>query len=171
LGHRIGGGRAGIQKKRVQALRNYTKPRTNKGLRTFLGVVGFYHRYIHMLAKYTATLSPATAKAEPNVVAWTKVMDEAFHAICKCVCDGCELEIPLPTDRFSLVTDASGCNLEAVLQVERDKELAPAAFFSRQMRGPERRYSASELKALAVVESVKHFSPYLYSAPSCSRGW
>jgi len=68
----------------------------------------------------------------------------------------------LPTDRFSLVTDASGCSLGAVLQVERDGEWAPAAFFSRQTRGPERRYSASELEALAVVESIKHFSPYLY---------
>jgi len=84
LGHRIGGGRAGIPEGRVQALRNYTKPRTKKELRTFRGVVGFYRRYIRMLAKHTTTLSPATAKAEPNVVAWTEVMNEAFHAICKC---------------------------------------------------------------------------------------
>jgi len=37
-----------------------------------------------------------------------------------------------------------------------------AAFFSRQTRGPKRRYSVSELEALAVVEAIKHFSPYLY---------
>jgi len=162
LGHKIGGGKTSIPESRVKVLRDYVKPRTKRGLRTFLGVVGFYRRYINMLAKHTATLSPATARSEPNVVTWTKDMCESFHAICQSVCDACALEIPLPADRFSLVTDASGCGLGAVLQVERDGEWAAAAFFSRQTWGPERRYSASELEALAVVEAVKHFSPYLY---------
>jgi len=162
LGHTIGGGKTCIPKCRVRALRNYVNPRTKKGLKRFLGIVGLYRRYINMLATHTAILSPATAKSEPSVVAWTKGMVRAFHAICQSVCDACALEIPLPEDTFSLVTDASGCGLGAVVQVERDREWAAAAFFSRQTRGPERRYSASELEALAVVEAVQHFSHYLY---------
>jgi len=55
--------------------------------------------------------------------------------------------------------------LGAVLQVMRNDEWVAAAFYSRQTRGPERRYLASELEALAVVEAVKHFSPYLYGRP------
>ena len=60
------------------------------------------------------------------------------------------------------MTDASGFGLGAFLQVKRNDGWTAAAFYSRQTRGPERRYSASELEALAVVESVWHFSPYLY---------
>ena len=93
---------------------------------------------------------------------WTEERSKAFHAICQLVCDACALEIPLPQDEFSLLTDASGLGLGGVLQVKRNGEWTAAAFYSRQTKGPERRYSASELEALAVVESVRHFSPYLY---------
>ena len=60
------------------------------------------------------------------------------------------------------MTDASGFGLGAVLQDKRRDAWATAAFYSRQTCGLERRYLASELEALAVVESVRHFSPYLY---------
>ena len=162
LGHKLGDGRMSIPERRVKAMKDYVRPKTKKALRTFLGVVSFYRRYIDMLAKYTATLSPATGKSAPNVVDWTEDRSQAFHAICKSVCNSCALVIPLPQDDFSLVTDASGFELGAVLQVKREDGWAPAAFYSRQTRGPERRYSATELEALAAVEAVKHFSPYLY---------
>ena len=74
----------------------------------------------------------------------------------------CELCIPLPEDKMSLVTDASGKGVGGVLQVERDGKWKPAAFFSRQLRGVEHRYSATELEALALVTTVEHFGYYLY---------
>ena len=117
LGHKVGDGRTSIPEKRVEALRNYVRPRTRKALRRFLGMVGFYMKYIDMLAKYTAVLSPATAKAAPNVMGWTGERSHAFHAICKSVYNACALVIPLPQDEVSLVTDASGYGLGAVLQV------------------------------------------------------
>jgi len=49
-----------------------------------------------------------------------------------------------------------------VLQVLRDDEWQPAAFYSRQLRGAETRYSATELEALALVETITHFAYYLY---------
>ena len=117
LGHKVGDGRTSIAEKWVEALRNYVRPRTRKELRRFLGMVGFYRKYIDKLAKYTAVMSPATAKAAPNVVDWTGERSHAFHAICKSVCNACALVIPLPQDEVSLVTDASGYGLGAVLQV------------------------------------------------------
>ena len=162
LGHKLGDGKMSIPDRRVRALREYMRPKTKRALRTFLGVVSFHRRYINMLAEHTADLSPATGKSAPNVVDWTEERGKAFHAICQSVCDACALEIPLPQDHYSRVTDASGFGLGAVLQVKRKDGWAAAAFFSRQTRGLERRYSASELEALAAVEAVKHFSPYLY---------
>jgi len=72
LGHKIGDGKTSIPASRVKSLRDYVMPRTKRGLRTFLGVVGCYRRYINMLVNIKATLSPATARSEPNVVTWTK---------------------------------------------------------------------------------------------------
>ena len=60
-----------------------------------------------------------------------------------------------------IVTDASGSGIGRVLQVKHVDEWEALAFFSRQTRGPERHYSATELEALALVEAVKHFGCYL----------
>jgi len=48
------------------------------------------------------------------------------------------------------------------LQVWRDDRWEAAAFHSRQLKGPEQRYSAAELEALVLVSSIEHFSYYLY---------
>ena len=50
-----------------------------------------------------------------------------------------------------------------MLSVFRDSVELPVAFYSRQLRGAETRYSASELEFLAVVDSVRHFQVYLHS--------
>ena len=62
LGHRVGNGSMAVPEKRAQALLNYTRPMMKRGLRSFLGAVSFYRRYVRLLASDTATLSPATSK-------------------------------------------------------------------------------------------------------------
>ena len=54
---------------RVEALAQYTKPTTKKGLRAFLGAVGFYRRYVELLARHTAILTPLTTKLAPSKIA------------------------------------------------------------------------------------------------------
>jgi len=147
---------------RAEAFRKYEKPTTKKGLRSFLGAVSFYRRYIGRLATQTAILSPLTSKLAPAKVVWSREGELAFSNIVLMICNVCTLCIPLPQDDYSLVTDASGLGIGSVLQVWRDGAWEPAAFFSRQLRGAEQRYSATETEALAVVESVSHFSYYLY---------
>ena len=93
---------------------------------------------------------------------WSKDREEAFTSICKCIAVSCTLTIPLPTDQFSIATDASGLGIGGVLQVKREGNWQAAAYFSRQTRGAETRYSVTELEALAVVETIMYFSHYLY---------
>ena len=82
LGHKLGDGRVSIPDRRVKATKDNVRPKTKKVLRTFLGVVSFYRRYIDMLAKHTATLSPAMAKSTPNLIVWMGERSQAFRAIC-----------------------------------------------------------------------------------------
>ena len=149
LGHHVGNGCMSIPAKRVEALANYTRPSTKRGLRSFLGAISFYRRYVELLASQTAILSPSTSKLAPSNVLWTREMESAFHSICKLISDTCVLTIPLPEDVMSVITDASGLGIGGVLQVQRDGRWEAAAFFSRQTRGAEQRYSATELEALA----------------------
>ena len=82
-------------------------------------------------------------------------MLDAYKSLVSKLCKFCLLTIPLPTDTYSLHTGA-------VLDVSRDGKEKPGAFFSRHLRCAEKRYSATELEALAVVAAVDHFLPYLY---------
>jgi len=50
LGHQVGGGKMALPAHRAEAFRHYERPKTKKGLRSFIGAVSFYRRYIHRLA-------------------------------------------------------------------------------------------------------------------------
>ena len=158
LGHTIGEGKMTIPEDRVRAIGEYRRPITKKGMRSFVGAVGFYWKYVEMLAKETAVLCPATSKSAPNRIQWTEEMVSAFNSIRHAIAHACSLTIPLVSDKISIVTDASGKGIGGVLQVERSDNWEAAAFFSRQLREAEYRYSATEMEALALVEAVKHFA-------------
>jgi len=111
LGHQVGGGKMALPAHRAEAFRSYTRPTTKKGLRSFLGAVSFYRRYIHQLAIYTAFLTPLTSKQSPSKIVWEQWGELAFKVICDLICNACDLCIPLPNDDYSLVTDASGLGI------------------------------------------------------------
>ena len=162
LGHFVGKGVMSIPAHRTSALEQYSRPTTKRGLRAFLGSVGFYRRYLNKLADWTSILTPLTSKKAPQVVDWTDERVSAFRAICEFFCSPPNLCVPIPCDMLSIVCDASGKGVGGVLQVKREGEWLPSACYSRQLRGPEHRYSATELEALALVETVKHFAYHLY---------
>jgi len=66
LGHQVGGGKMALPAHRAEAFKSYTRPTSKKGLRSFLGAVSFYRRYIHQLASQTAKLTPLTSKDVPR---------------------------------------------------------------------------------------------------------
>ena len=148
---------------RAKAIKDYKRPVTRKGLRSFLGVVGYYRRYLHMLAKETALLSIKVGSYPCELV--YKETVSAVQNICNSIAHTCKLTILLKDDTMSIVTDASGKWISAVLQVSREGKWETAAFFSCQKKGPERRYSVIELEALTLVEAVHHFAYYLHGRP------
>ena len=162
LGRFVGRGSMSVPEHRCTALAKYTKPRTKKGLRAFLGSVGFYRRYLAQLANWTSILTPKTSKQAPPIVEWTGEDKVAFNNICMLFCDELTLCVPVLDDVLSIVSDALGRGIGGVLQVKRKEEWWPAAYFSRQLRGAEHRYSATELEELALTETIRHVSYHLY---------
>ena len=78
----------------------------------------------------------------------------------KSLANTCSLTIPLPKDSYRLQMDASSTGIGAVLCVVRNDEF-PVAFYSRQLRGAELNYSATELECLGVVCAIKNFEVYI----------
>ena len=69
--------------------------------------------------------------------------------------------VPTKCDVFLLQTDASGVGIGGVFSVCREGKEVPLAFYSRQMKEQETRYSAMEIECLVVLESIRHFEVHL----------
>ena len=153
LGHIVGDGKVAVPEARVQAIRDFKRPNTKKDMRTFLGTTGYYRKFIKNYGEKSASLTKATRKDAPSMVVWSTEMINDFHNLCNALCSSCVLTIPLCHDQFIVQTDASGKGISGILSVCRNGTELPVAFFSRQLRGAERNYAASELECLAVVEA------------------
>ena len=83
-------------------------------------------------------------------------MEDTFIALNGMLCSYVILTVPIVTDQFQVQTDASHLGLGGVLNVIREVKELPVCFISRQLRGAERNYSATELEALGMVEVVEY---------------
>ena len=162
LGHVIGGGELAVPAHRAAAMAEYIRPRTKKQLRSFWGAAGYYRQFVEGYARLSSLLSPGTSKSAPSVVCWTKEGLEAFDRIKVCLVDVCCLTVPTQQDNFTLHTDASGAGIGATLNVMREGQERPVAYFSKQLQGAQHNYSATELEGLAVFKSVLFFAHYLF---------
>ena len=79
LGHVVGGGTVKPEFSRVEALKSFPTPQTKKHVRAFLGLTGYYRRFIPDFASIAAPLTDLTKKQASNIVTWTKPCDEAFN--------------------------------------------------------------------------------------------
>ena len=165
LGHLVGSGRVSPAELKVLAVKDFPLPQTKKSVRRFLGLTGYYRRFIPNYAEHSFNLTEATRKTAPDRVILSDVLLCEISYLKDALCRVPSLTLAVPTDVFLLQTDTSGVGLGAVLSVVRDGEELPVAFFSQKLLPRERKYSASELEALAVVVAVSHFQPYLITKP------
>ncbi len=163
MGHVIGGGVINVPEARVKAIREHPLPRTRKQLTAFLGLIGFYRKFIKEYHRWSSALTPSTSRNAAGVVEWTSQMMEAFRGLCDQLSSSVCLIVPCVSDVFVVESDVSVIEIGLVLSVRRNDELLPVVLFSRQLKGAQCRYSAQELEGLALYESIRHFGFYLYN--------
>ena len=142
----------------------FVRPRTKKDLRAFLGLAGYYRRFVPDFSKVTACLSDLTSKKLPDALEWKEEHQRAFDEVKPLLVEKPTLTAPDPDKPYVLHTDASGRGLGAVLSQEMNGLDQPIAYFSRKLLDRETRYTVTELECLAIVEAVRHFSAYLLGA-------
>ena len=150
LGHIVGNGTVSPAEGKIEAVRSFVKPKTKKQIRQFLGLTGYYRRFIEKYAEHIFNLMEATRKSVPERVVWSNIMCDEFLFLKDCLCSIPSLTLPLASKNFVLQTDASQVGLGAVLSVQRDGEEWPVAFYSRKLQPRKRRYSTTELEGLAA---------------------
>lgn len=166
LGHQLGGGKVQPQQTKVEAIRNFRKPVTKKDLRTFLGLVGYYRRFIQDFGANSAKLTDATGKLFPDKLEWTRDMEREFETLRGALLEKTSLNTFDPNRETVLHTDALDCGVGGVLvQQTQTGEEVPIAFFSRKLLPREIAYTITEKECLAMVNTVQHFQAYLLGAP------
>ena len=162
LGHRIGSGTIRPEQDKMDKIRNAPRPTTKKQVRSFLGLVGFYRRFIQGFSDMALPLTNLTKGGGSPVVKWTEECDGAFNALKDQFCSPPVCHLPVAGRKFVLRTDASGTGLGAVLCQEHGDEIHPVMCASKKLNSAELNYSTIEKECLALVWAVQKFEAYLY---------
>ena len=161
LGYHLGGGQIRPQVDKLEAISNSSRPHTKKQVRSFLGLVGWYRRFIPDFATIAAPLTDLTTKSAKNPVEWTKDCDQAFTTLKTRLCSSPVLQSPDFTKRFLVQVDASAVGLGAVLAQGEPGEERPVLYLSRKLLPRETRYSTIEKECLAMKWALDSLRYYL----------
>ena len=166
LGHVVGKGTVRLESSKIEAIKRMPVPRTKKGVQQFLGLAGYYRRFIRDFATIATPLTELTRKSAPQEVKWSLQAQEAFDTLKTKIASSPVLMCPDMSRMFTLQTDASDYGIGAVLsQTGEDGEEHPVAFFSQKLLPRERRYSTIEKECLAIRMGTQAFRVYLIGKP------
>ena len=162
LGHVVGSGRVEPMTAKVEAIALFPRPETKKDVRRFLGLSGYYRRFIPSYSELAASLTDLTKKGKPNRVLWSEDCEKSFQALKKALQEHPVLSPPDYSKPFLLQVDASERGLGAVLAQEDDNgDEHPVVYCSRKLLDREKRLSTIEKECLGIVWSLKLLRPYL----------
>jgi hypothetical protein len=134
---------------------DWPMPRSVHVVRTFLGLAGYYRRFIH---NYGTIADPLTRLLRKDGFKWAPKAEGAFQALQQAFMQAPVLQLPAFDHSFFLECDASGSGFGAVLH-QGDGSMA---FFSCQIVPRHAKLAAYERKLIVLVHAVHRWRPYLW---------
>ncbi|GJS65924.1 putative reverse transcriptase domain-containing protein [Tanacetum coccineum] len=160
LRHVINGDGIHVEPSKIEAVKNWEAPRTLFEVRSFLGLAGYYRRFIKNFSKIVNPLTILTQKSK--TYGWGEEQENAFQTLKDKLCNAPVLALPDGSEDFMVYCDASGLGLGCVL-MQRGKVIAYA---SRQLKIHEKNYTTHDLELGTVVFALKIWRHYLYGIKS-----
>ena len=160
LGHQVDGKGIKPNPNKVHAVTHFPPPTSIKGLQESAGMINFYHRFIPQVARI---MSPVyqTLASKPKELFWTPELTEAFQQAKLALAKATLLHHPEPNAQISVSVDASDKAVGGVLEQLTKGKWQPLAFFSKQLRKPETKYSTFDRELLAMYLAIRHFRYFL----------
>ncbi|KAL4563303.1 hypothetical protein LXL04_027343 [Taraxacum kok-saghyz] len=156
LGHVVSRDGIHVDPSKIEAIKDWKAPKTPTEIRQFLGLAGYYRRFIANFSKLAKLLTALTQKGV--AFDWEDKQEESFQKLKHMLCTAPILSLPEGTDDFVVYCDASKQGLGCVL-MQRNKVIAYA---SRQLKVNEVNYTTHDLELGAVVFALKIWRHYLY---------
>ena len=156
LGHVINANGVLVDPSKIEAVAKWNPPKNPSEIRSFLGLAGYYRRFVQDFSKIATPLTKLTRKDEKFI--WGEDQERAFQTRKEKLTQAPVLSLPDGTDDMVVYSDASHSRLGCVL-MQRGKVIAYA---SRQLKTHEKRYPTHDLELAAVVFALKIWRHYLY---------
>ncbi|GKF37068.1 putative reverse transcriptase domain-containing protein [Tanacetum coccineum] len=145
-----------VHPSKIKVVKNWKFPTTPSEIRSFLGLAGYYRRFIANFSKIAKRLTSLTQKNKKYE--WGVEQEVAFQTLKNNLCDAPILSLPDGVEDFLVYYDASNQGLGCIL-MRRGKVIAYA---SRQLKIHEKNYTAHDLELGVVLFALKTWRHYLY---------
>ncbi|GJZ33094.1 putative reverse transcriptase domain-containing protein [Tanacetum coccineum] len=156
LGHVIDSRGIHVDPAKIESIKDWASPKTPTEIRQFLGLAGYYRRFIEGFSKIAKSMMKLTQKGIK--FDWGEKEENAFQLIKQKLCSAPILALPEGSEDFVVYCDASHKGLGVVL-MQREKVIAYA---SRQLKVHEKNYTTHDLELGSVVFALKIWRHYLY---------
>ncbi|XP_047943164.1 uncharacterized protein LOC125190006 [Salvia hispanica] len=154
LGHYISEQGVRVDNRKIETMLTWPVPRNITHLRGFLGLTGYYRRFVR---NYGKIASPLTKLLRKGSFVWGLEAEEAFKKLKEAMTTTPVLALPNFDEEFIVETDACGYGIGAVLMQGK----RPIAYLSKGLSEKQRMRSTYEKEMLAILEAVRVWRPYL----------
>jgi hypothetical protein len=154
LGHIVTNRGVKVDNSKIAAMVAWPPPTTISELRGFLGLTGYYRKFVQ---NYGIIARPLTNLLKKGKFGWNEDADTAFLALKQAMTTTPILAMPNFNDSFTIETDASGDDIGAILS----QQGRPIAFMSRGLGVTKQSWSTYAKEMLAIVEAIRLWRPYL----------
>lgn len=162
LGHLISQDGVSVDPAKIKIVQEWPVPTTIKSLRGFLGLAGYYRKFIRGFGNLAAPLTYLLTK---DGFQWTREAEIAFQNLKNALTSPPVLKLPDFSKPFIIESDACGVGIGAILM----QEERPVAYFSEALKSSSLSLSTCEKEMLAIVKAIRKWRPYLLGKPFIVR--
>jgi hypothetical protein len=159
LGHVVDGNGMHMMESKVQAIHDWPVLRSVEDIRSFLGTVGYYRKFIQGFSRIAAPLTELLHKGTP--FRWAQQHQQAFDALKAAATTRPVLILPNPELPYTITCDASGIGIGATLSQDHGHGLQPIAYLSKKLGVHEKNYDVRDREILSVILALREWRHYV----------